>query len=582
MNILTINPYINNYYHKVSFGLGSNPMLINEDRFGYYNNSNSLNGQNSRFDTDDVDEPNFDYISSDTIIPMEYLEPIQGSVRNMDSFAGAVYRYTDNNGPGKEMEIATYCRINGRTVLKNSNGIRCLKLDDKDLPLSMRGNGTYFLDLRNGVLYKYNSRGNSIPQNNPAASAGVNETETVQRRGYIESSRNTGRRYNPDDYDFYDDFPPDLRRGESEEEYAQRTGWTSFEGTYYDNYGPNENADIIDEKDFSNTGKPLINPNSRRGTGYDLFNHGATVSMADLVTMPIERFEKSKAKYYALNLEKLGQFHEKEIAESFRRFDERNIVKNGAGHYCFPLRSHEIPEDMREDAYFVDLNNGKIYEYIGDFYNNYVSAEPIPENTVNPAANTAKSSDKNTVEQILIAGLPLERLERELASTDNVIKNSALDDLTEYIKSDKFNPTLKDAFGRNVIHLSMLSRDERIKNIIAKAMGKGVDLNSQNCVGQTPLMQAIKNFITAKNEDEKSVDLSNIKFILEQNPNIDIQDKNGQTAFHLACLSTSAALLVLLLKKNPNVLLKDIQGKRAAEYLKTDAMKDVYQKYIMG
>ena len=220
MNILKINPYTNNYYNKVSFGLGSNPMQINRNGFDYYNNSNGLNGQNSLLDTDDVDEPNFDYLSSDTIIPMEYLEPIQGSIRDMDSFAGAVYRYTDNNGPGKEMEIATYCLINGRTVLKNSNGIRCLKLDDKDLPLSMRGNGTYFLDLRNGVLYKYNSRGNSIPQNNPAALAGVNETETVQGREYIESSGNIGRRYNPDDYDFYDDFPPDLRRGESEEEYA--------------------------------------------------------------------------------------------------------------------------------------------------------------------------------------------------------------------------------------------------------------------------------------------------------------------------------------------------------------------------
>ena len=178
-------------------------------------------------------------------------------------------------------------------------------------------------------------------------------------------------------------------------------------------------------------------------------------------------------------------------------------------------------------------------------------------------------------------GTTIEKLERELVSIDPIIKASALDELAEHIQSGKFNPNYTDNLGRNIIHLSMISRDEKIKDIISKAISKGVDINAGNKFGQTPLMLAIKNLITSKNEDEKSVDLSNIKFILEQNPNIDIQDKNGQTAFHLACMSTSVALLTLLLSKNPNIFLKDKLGKRAADYFKTDAMKDAFKKYII-
>ena len=109
-----------------------------------------------------------------------------------------------------------------------------------------------------------------------------------------------------------------------------------------------------------------------------------------------------------------------------------------------------------------------------------------------------------------------------------------------------------------------------------------VDINAGNKFGQTPLMVAIKNFITSRNEEEKPVDLSNIKFILDQNPDINIQDQNKQTAFHLACMTTSVALLTLILSKNPNVLLKDKLGKRAVDYLKTDTVKEVYRKYVMG
>ena len=43
-----------------------------------------------------------------------------------------------------------------------------------------------------------------------------------------------------------------------------------------------------------------------------------------------------------------------------------------------------------------------------------------------------------------------------------------------------------------------------------------------------------------------------------------------------------AALLTLMLSKDPNVFLKDKMGNRAAKYLKTPEMKEIYSKYVIG
>ena len=174
----------------------------------------------------------------------------------------------------------------------------------------------------------------------------------------------------------------------------------------------------------------------------------------------------------------------------------------------------------------------------------------------------------------------VELLGHKLTSNDILAKNDALNDIIKYIESEKFNPELTDELGRNIIQIALASRDERVKSIILKAIAKGTNINAQNCFGQTPLMTAIKNFITADDDNEKFIDLSVIKFILDQNPDIDIQDKNKQTAFHLVCMSTVPVLLTLLLSKNPNILFEDVKGKRGADYFKTNEMKETFKKYL--
>ena len=186
-----------------------------------------------------------------------------------------------------------------------------------------------------------------------------------------------------------------------------------------------------------------------------------------------------------------------------------------------------------------------------------------------------------TPEEVIAGKIPMEAVIRMLSSTDNSIKQYALDNLIEYIDSDSFNPEYKDELGRNVIYISLLSKDERIKTVITKSIAKGVDINSTNINGLTCLMQAIKNLIIAQNDNEKFTALAVVKFILNQKPNIDLQDKNGMSAFHYACLSKSQALFEMILNAGPNVLLKNWEGKIGVELIREPKLKEIYAKHLM-
>ena len=176
----------------------------------------------------------------------------------------------------------------------------------------------------------------------------------------------------------------------------------------------------------------------------------------------------------------------------------------------------------------------------------------------------------------------IERMEHMLTSVDPFFKSAGLDDIIAYIDSPNFNPDFRDYLGRDVIHLSMLSHAERIKTVIEKATSKGVDIDVPNISGQTPLIQSIKSYVTSKNDDERNVSLMVTKFILDRNPDINKQDNNGMTAFHYACMTTSAVLLTLILSKKPNVFIEDLKGRRGAVFLNTDKMKEIYENYLKG
>lgn len=190
--------------------------------------------------------------------------------------------------------------------------------------------------------------------------------------------------------------------------------------------------------------------------------------------------------------------------------------------------------------------------------------------------NEVKPSQEETA-----GGVPMETIILMLSSSDAAMKQYALDNLIKYIDSDSFNPEYKDKLGRDVIHLSLISKDEKIKTVITKALQKGININSTNPSGQTCLIQAIKNLTIADKDEEKMTALSIIKFILDKNPLIDLQDKNGMSAFHYACMASSEPLLELILSANPNVLLKDFKGRIGIELTKSEKLKEIYLKHLL-
>lgn len=281
------------------------------------------------------------------------------------------------------------------------------------------------------------------------------------------------------------------------------------------------------------------------------------------------------------------------------RKENYNLIKDINGIYYAPVTVDKLPYELQNQDIYLNIWDGSWHAANSSVFGG-PGVSQIDSNIQNPgyinlssdvsnapggisgtgiAANVVEESNKP-----LVAPPPFktERIELELTSTDSKIKEAAIKDIIDYINSDSFDKDFKDKRGRNIVHLAMLSRDERIKTIISRAIDKGIDINSQNAFGQTPLMLAIKNLITVKNEDEKSVDMSIISFILNNNnSDINIQDNNKQTAFHLACISKVPALLTLILSKNPNVLLKDITEKMGADYIKLPGMKAIYRNHVM-
>lgn len=155
-----------------------------------------------------------------------------------------------------------------------------------------------------------------------------------------------------------------------------------------------------------------------------------------------------------------------------------------------------------------------------------------------------------------------------------------LTELKEYVLSENFNPKNADEMGNNLLHISAAVNNDKARGVMERLIGKGIDVNSKNVAGQTPLMRAIKQLLVPRSDEEKTGILSNIKFLIDKGSDINEQDANGQTAFHYACMTSSIALLNLILSKDPNVFLKDAHGNPPSKYLKTVEMQNMFKNYL--
>ena len=171
----------------------------------------------------------------------------------------------------------------------------------------------------------------------------------------------------------------------------------------------------------------------------------------------------------------------------------------------------------------------------------------------------------------------LDKIKRLLLTSST--REVGINQIKDFVESASFNLDVSDSIGNSMLHIVSTVPEDSARGIIQKLIDKGIDVNKKNMTKQNALISAIKTLITSKNEAESTAILSNIKFLIDKGISIDDQDQLGQSAFHYACMTTSAALLMLLLTKNPNILIKDIKGNRAVKYLKTDEMKKIYEEF---
>ncbi|MBQ6516001.1 ankyrin repeat domain-containing protein [bacterium] len=175
--------------------------------------------------------------------------------------------------------------------------------------------------------------------------------------------------------------------------------------------------------------------------------------------------------------------------------------------------------------------------------------------------------------------LRFEKIKRNMFNPET--RELAATQLKDFINSPEFKPEITDSLGNSALHIAATMPDDSARGIIQKLIDKGVHLDSRNITNQNALISAIKAMRIAQNDKDKTMLLSNIKFLLDKGLDVNTPDSNGQTAFHHACSTTSVALLSLVLSKEPNIFLKDNLGHKGSFYLSTPQMKEAYTNYVI-
>ena len=174
--------------------------------------------------------------------------------------------------------------------------------------------------------------------------------------------------------------------------------------------------------------------------------------------------------------------------------------------------------------------------------------------------------------------LKFERIKRNIANPAK--REKAVQQLRDFINSEEYTPDMTDTLGNSALHIVAAMPDDSVRGLIQKLIDKNININSQNLTKQTALVSAIKAMRIANNEEDKTMILSNIKFLIDKGIDVNVSDSNGQTAFHHACSTTSPALLTMILSKEPNIFKKDNLGHKGNFYLSTPQMKEVYDNYV--
>lgn len=131
-------------------------------------------------------------------------------------------------------------------------------------------------------------------------------------------------------------------------------------------------------------------------------------------------------------------------------------------------------------------------------------------------------------------------------------------DVFKYLIDDvKVNPKSTNNDGASLI--SIIARKPNQSEIISYLINKGVDVNATDENGNTALM------IAAGGRD-----LENVKTIVAQTKNINLQNADGESALTQAFKSGTSEIAEFLIDQKADVNVKDIKGNNLAYYIVTD------------
>jgi len=130
--------------------------------------------------------------------------------------------------------------------------------------------------------------------------------------------------------------------------------------------------------------------------------------------------------------------------------------------------------------------------------------------------------------------------------------NGRFEDINRYLKSGS-DITVKDNYQRNIFYHLRVSGIYSNDSIIPLALNKGVDLNTQDINGVTPLMYAVR---------QRQPVL--VKKYLDFGAKVDTQDNTGKTALHYSVnCDTTGYLTQILLDRKANTGIQDNAGDTA-------------------
>jgi ankyrin repeat protein len=134
---------------------------------------------------------------------------------------------------------------------------------------------------------------------------------------------------------------------------------------------------------------------------------------------------------------------------------------------------------------------------------------------------------------------------------------------------------IAELFKGSVFHDEMADKEKlQLQSQKLKALKKLSSINIQDEFGRTPLMYAARGFETtlwgANQEDVTTLyePLRNewLTYITQQEPDVNLQDKQGKTALHYAVESGNIPMVEYLLKWGQDLSLKDTDNKIARDY----------------